>query len=136
MTISPYVFFGGNCEEAILLYEKAFGAKAQIVRYKDAPPESGYPIAPDAENLVMHAQIDLPGAALMFCDSPPESPMAVGDNIAIMVAFDDLESIKSAFAALSVGGKVEMELQETFWSKCYGALKDAFGINWQISLVE
>jgi PhnB protein len=26
-----------------------------------------------------------------------------------------------------------MELQETFWSKCYGSLKDKFGIEWQLS---
>lgn len=27
-----------------------------------------------------------------------------------------------------------MDLQETFWSKCYGLLTDKFGINWQFSL--
>ena len=26
-----------------------------------------------------------------------------------------------------------MELQETFWSKSYGNLKDRFGIEWQVS---
>jgi PhnB protein len=27
------------------------------------------------------------------------------------------------------GGKVIMELQETFWSKCYSAVTDKYGIN-------
>jgi PhnB protein len=26
-----------------------------------------------------------------------------------------------------------MELQETFWSKAYGSLKDKFGVEWQFS---
>lgn len=29
-----------------------------------------------------------------------------------------------------------MELQETYWSKCYGSLKDKFGIAWQLSYHE
>ena len=31
------------------------------------------------------------------------------------------------------GSSVEMDLQETFWSKCYGSLTDKFGIIWQFS---
>lgn len=29
-----------------------------------------------------------------------------------------------------------MELQETFWSKCYGSVTDKFGIPWQLSYDE
>jgi PhnB protein len=29
---------------------------------------------------------------------------------------------------------ITMELQETFWSKCYGALADKYGVNWMFSL--
>ena len=41
--------------------------------------------------------------------------------------------LESAFDKLKEGGSVGMELQETFWSKCYGSLKDKFGIEWQFS---
>lgn len=41
--------------------------------------------------------------------------------------------MKAAFERLKVGGKVEMVLQETFWSKCYGVVVDKFGIQWQFS---
>ncbi|WP_435367234.1 VOC family protein [Domibacillus tundrae] len=37
---------------------------------------------------------------------------------------------------LSEGGKVTMPLQETFWSKLYGQVRDPFGIDWQISCSE
>ncbi|HEX5565010.1 MAG TPA: VOC family protein, partial [Sporosarcina sp.] len=40
---------------------------------------------------------------------------------------------KTVFDRLKQGGSVVMDLQETFWSKSYGSLKDQFGIEWQIS---
>ncbi len=33
---------------------------------------------------------------------------------------------------MAVGGKIEMELQETFFSQLYGKVKDKFGMMWQI----
>ena len=72
MRISPYVSFGGNCAEAVTFYEKAFNVKAETVRYKDAPPDSGYQVAEGAENRIMHAQFQLDNETIMLCDMPPE----------------------------------------------------------------
>jgi len=134
MKISPYVSFSGNCEEAVRLYEKAFNVKAEIVRYKDAPPDNGYEAAAGTENLVMHAQFELGGAKLMLCDTPPEYPVKAGNNIGIMAEFDSADAAKAAFDVLKQGGEVDMELQETFWSKYFGSLTDKFGIIWNISI--
>ena len=134
MRISPYLSFNGNCEEAVLFYEKAFNVKAEIVRYKDTPKDNEYQVQPGTENLVMHAQFELSGEVIMFADMPPEYPVKNGNNIAIMAEFDNVESAKSAFEALKAGGEVTMELQETFWSKCFGSLIDRFGIYWNISI--
>jgi len=134
MRICPYVSFNGNCAEVIALYEKAFGVKADISRYKDAPPENGYKPAEGTENLIMHAGLEVGGAMLMLCDMPPESPVKIGGNIAIMVEFDDAGKAKSAFEILKDGSKIIMELQETFWSKCFGSLTDKFGVTWNISV--
>jgi len=135
MKISPYLSFNGNCEEAVLFYEKAFNVKAEIVRYNDAPKENDYQVQPGTENLVMHAQFELYSETIMFADMPPDYPVTNGNNIAIMAEFDTAEIAKSAFDALKVGGNVTMELQETFWSKCFGSLIDKFGIIWNISVV-
>jgi PhnB protein len=134
MKISPYISFSGNCEEAITFYEKAFNVKAEIARYKDAPKENEYQVQEGTENLVMHAQFELDGEMIMLCDMPPEYPVNIGNNIAIMAEFDKVETAKNAFEALKEGGNVIMELQETFWSKCFGSLTDKFGIIWNISI--
>ena len=134
MKICPYVVFSGNCAEAVKFYEKVFNVEAEIMRYNEAPPEEGYELQAGTEDLIMHAQFELGGASIMFCDTPPEYPVTTGDNITIMAEFDSADAAKSAFDALKEGGKVSMELQETFWSKCFGSLTDKFGINWHISI--
>ena len=134
MKISPYISFGGNCAEAVAFYEKVFNVKANIVRYKDAPPESGYQAPAGTENFVMHAQLEIGSEAIMFSDMPPEYPVTVGNNITITVEFDDTDTATAAFDILKAGGQVAMELGETFWSKCFGTLTDKFGINWNITI--
>ena len=134
MRICPYVSFNGNCAEAVAFYEKAFNVTADISRYKDAPPEDGYKSSANTENLIMHAQFEVDGAMIMLCDLPPESPVKIGENFAIMAEFDNADKARTVFEALKAGGEVHMELQETFWSKCFGSLTDKFGIGWIISI--
>ena len=134
MKISPYISFSGNCEEAVSFYEKAFNVKAEIMRYKDAPKDNEYQVQESTENLIMHAQFELAGEIIMLCDTPPEYPIKNGNNIAIMAEFDNVETAKNVFEALKEGGEVSMEMQETFWSKCFGSLTDKFGIIWNISI--
>ena len=42
------------------------------------------------------------------------------------------DEAKRAFAALSDGGAVTMPLSKTFWSPCYGMVKDKFEVHWQV----
>jgi len=69
----------------------------------------------------------------MFSDTPPGMPYVLGNNISLTIVSKDMDEIKSLFANLKEGGTVMMDLQETFWSKCYGYITDKFGIQWQFS---
>jgi PhnB protein len=70
---------------------------------------------------------------VMFSDTFPGTPFTVGNNITLEVVLDNIDELNSYFARLKDGGKVGMDLQETFWSKCYGSLTDKFGIGWKFS---
>jgi len=135
MKISPYVAFSGQCADALAFYEQVFNTKATIMRYKDAPPSEEYQAPKGTEDFVMHGQIEVGGGSIMFCDTPPEYPVTIGDNITITAEFDDADQTKKVFDALKEGGKVSMEIQETFWSKCFGSVTDKFGINWHVAVV-
>lgn len=101
--------------------------------FGEAPPNPEYPLPEEAKNLVMHAQLGIFGTTVMFSDTFPGSPFVVGNNMSLTIVTNDEDALRKSFAAISVDGKVGMELQETFWSKCYGSVIDKFGVNWQFS---
>ena len=134
MKIGPYINFPGNCREAVAFYKKVFKAEEpQIMTYGEMPPDPSYLMSDNVKALVANARIDIKGNTIMFSDIPPGMPYNEGNNISLVITDNDLEEIKRLFDLLSNEGRIEMQLQETFWSKAYGALTDKFGIGWQIS---
>ena len=113
---------------------EVFGTeKPQIMTFGETPPNPEYPLPEEAKNLVMHARLTISGSNVMFSDTFPGMPFTVGNNINLAIVSKNLDEIKSSFNQLKEGGTVGMDLQETFWSKCYGQLTDKFGVNWQFN---
>ncbi|QYR23769.1 VOC family protein [Paenibacillus sp. sptzw28] len=134
MAINVYINFNGNCREAVEYYAQVFGTETpQIMSFGDTPPDSNFPLPEEAKNLVMHTRLDINGSIVMFSDTFPGMPFVQGNNISLAIGSKNMDEIKSLFHKLKEGGTVGMELQETFWSKCYGSLTDKFGIEWQFN---
>ncbi|OEC00005.1 glyoxalase [Lysinibacillus sphaericus] len=134
MAVEVYLIFNGNCREAVTFYEQVFNTnKAEIMTFGDSPSDPSYPLPEEAKNLVMHTRLSILGSTVMFSDTFPGSPFTIGNNVTLAVVTDNEAQLRQAFEKLKEGGKVTMELQETFWSKCYGSLTDKFGIEWQFS---
>ena len=134
MPFSPYLNFNGNTAEALEFYKKAFGAEEpEIMYYKEMPPSDVFPIDEKTAKLIMHADMKIKDTVFMFSDIP-DGTAEFSNGITLLFASDSLEEIKKAYDFLKEGGKVEMELQETFWSKAYGYVVDKFGVGWQFNL--
>lgn len=134
MAINIYVNFNGNCREAVQFYANAFKTEEpRIMSFEEAPPNPNYPLPEEAKNLVMHTQLEIFGSTVMFSDTFPGSPFVAGNNLSLTIVSNDEEALRTSFEAISEGGTVTMELQETFWSKCYGSVTDKFGVIWQFS---
>lgn len=135
MPIEAYLNFNGNCREAVEFYAEVFGTEPpQIMTFGEAPQDPSYPLPDEAKHLVMHTYIIVSGSKLMFSDVFPGMPFSQGNNISLAVISKNENELKGWFNKLKEEGKVNMELQETFWSKCYGSLTDKFGIEWQFSM--
>lgn len=135
MAVQPYLYFNGNCREAVNYYADIFGTEEpKILLFGDMPANEDFPLTDEAKDQVLHAEIVIKGTTIMFSDTAKGMPFVVGNNIILTFSSTDMEEIKSAFDKLKTEGKVIMELGETFWSKCYGYLVDKFGIGWQLSL--
>ncbi|MEH7332564.1 VOC family protein [Neobacillus drentensis] len=131
MSVDVYLNFNGNCREAVEFYAQVFGTeKPQIMSFGETPQDPNYPMPEEAKNLVMHTRLNISGSNVMFSDTFPGMEFVEGNNVNLAFVSKNLDEIKNAFHQLKVGGKVGMELQETFWSKCYGMVTDKFGIHW------
>ncbi|WP_438445704.1 VOC family protein [Gorillibacterium sp. sgz5001074] len=134
MSLNVYLNFNGNCRQAVEFYAEVFGSdKPHIMTFGESPSNPDFPVPEEAKNLVMHTFLNIHGSMVMFSDTFPGFPFVQGNNISLTIVSKDVDEIKDLYRKLSEGGKIGMELQETFWSKCYGTLTDKFGIEWQIS---
>lgn len=134
MSIKAYINFKGTCREAVEFYSKVFNTqKPQIMLFGDMPSDEAYPMTQHTKNLVMHAELKIKEGTIMFSDLPDEMPLTVGNNISLVYYSSDIDEIRSIYDQLKVDGTVVMEIQQTFWSKCYGFVIDKYGIGWQLS---
>ena len=134
MEIAPYIIFNGNCEEALNFYTKAFNGKIQhIMKFSDAPPDVQKQMG--GGNGVMHATFLADGLMFMASDSGSTAPGSGKDGgmVHLSINFNDTGSMENVFMKLSEGGRVTMELQDTFWGARFGMLTDRFGINWMFN---
>ena len=134
MTIEPYLFFNGRCEEAIEFYKNALGAEVlMLMRYKESPEPPPPGMVPAGwDNKVMHTTLRVGNANVMASDGCSEGLNFQGFSLSL-TATDEADA-KRKFAALAVNGQVRMPLTKTFWSPCFGMVADRFGVGWMVTV--
>lgn len=136
---SIYLNFPRSTEEAFNFYKSVFGTEftEPIHRMGEVPGQEGAPPMAEADkNLVMHAELPIVGGTVLMGTDAPESmgfKVSFGNNIYINLEPDTREETRKLFAALSAGGKVEMQLAEMFWGGYYGSCIDKFGVQWMFN---
>jgi PhnB protein len=129
MAFRPYLFFGGNCRDALTRYQEIFGGELTLLTMKDVPGEA--PPA-DKADLIIHAALMVGDELLMASDDPMSTDF--GPVQGIMVSFDaaDVAEATRVFDALADGGTVTQALIPTFFSEAFGMCTDRFGTPWMI----
>ena len=87
--VQPYLFFNGNCEEAVEFYRKALGAEVQMtMRYKESPePPPPGRVPPGYENKIMHTSFRVGQTTIMASDGCSEEKSKFeGFSLALSVA--------------------------------------------------
>ncbi len=132
--ITPYLFFGGRCDEALAFYRTALGAEVEMLMRFDESPEPTPPgmLPAGFEKKVMHASLRIGGARLMVSDGREERTNFDGFQLAYSVPAE--ADARRAFDALADGGSVQMPLCKTFWSPCFGMVTDRFGVDWMVTV--
>ena len=138
MLVQPYLFFSGNCEQAINFYEQQLNAKIEMVmRYKDMPEEARQDEPQDVNpEAIMHARLLIGDGVLMASDGCPQDDGSGASHKGFSLSLNpsDAEQRRKLFDNLAQGGQVTMPYQATFWAKGFGMLTDKFGVNWMINV--
>lgn len=142
-SVSTYLNFSRNTEEAFNFYKSVFGGEFfgnGIMRFGDISASPDMPPAPEADkNLVMHVELRiLDSHSLMGTDAPESMgfKMNFGNNVHINLQPDTRKETKQLFDKLSKGGAVTMELQDMFWGDYFGSCTDKFGVQWMFNCGE
>jgi PhnB protein len=130
--INVYLYFNGNCREALEFYSGVFKQKPTACMTYGEAPDAGESADKDR---ILYSCLPLCGCNVMLSDCPGSMTMTTGDNIALTIGLSDESEIRRIFACLAGGGTVDMELGQTFFAPLFGMVTDKFGIPWQISKV-
>lgn len=130
MSIKPYLFFDGRCEEALGFYKSAIAAEVPfLLRMKDSPePES---CGNGLGEKILHATFKIGDTIVMasdgHCAMKPEFK-----GFALSLYARDAAEVDRYLAALGAGGAVVMPASKTFFADRFGMVTDKFGVTWMV----
>ncbi len=135
-TITPYLFYSGRCEEALSYYEKALGAKIEMMmRFNESPAPTPPGVLQEGfENKVMHATFTIAGATIMASDGDSDARKFDGFCLALTVPTE--AEAHRLFDGLATGGHIQAALRQTFFSPSYGMVTDKFGVCWIVMVAQ
>ena len=133
--INPHINFNGNAEEAFTFYKSVFGGEfSNVVRFKDML-NAGYPIPEKEYEKIMHIALPIGPCNKLMGNDVPEIMGKTNENenrSKIVVQADSREEADQIFEGLSVGGQIEMPIQDSPWNTYFGMLRDKYGIEWMV----
>lgn len=133
--LNSYLNFDGTAEEAFNFYKSVFGGEFRggVMRMGDAPGTEN--LSDDEKKRVMHIALPIGNDLLMASDIVPSMghKLTVGNNNYISIFPESREEADRLFNGLSIGGAIEMPMQEQFWGDYFGSFTDKYGIGWMIN---
>jgi PhnB protein len=129
-----YLTFDGRCEGAFSFYEQRLGAKiGSLNRYGNSPMAASVPAG--WETKIMHGSITLGALAIAGVDLQPGQYVEPA-GFHIFLEGEDAAETERLFTALTENARIDMPLQETFWTQRFGILTDQFGIPWTFNCAQ
>lgn len=129
-----YLFFKGDCLEAMTRYARVLGGvirEADIFRNADAPdPQSRMP---GGDDMVMNMSMRLGASTIMASDNTDEM-YRTPQGFRIQIAAPSLAEFERIFAALAGDAtQIDMPPGETFWAERFAMFTDRFGTPWMLN---
>ena len=133
--INPHINFNGNAEEAFNFYKSVFGGEfTNITRFRDIASDE-FPVSEKEANKIMNIALRIYKSHVLMGNDVPEIMGRTNENenrSKIMVSTESREEADNIFNGLSVGGEIEMPIEENPWGSYFGMFRDKYGIEWMV----
>lgn len=135
-TINPHINFNGNAEEAFNFYKSVFGGEFSIlIRFGDLPNDPDNIWTENEGNKIMQIALSIGSHNILMGNDVPESMGRTNENenrSKIFIRAESREEADKLFRGLSVGGQIEVAIDETSSDSCFGMFRDKYGIEWMV----
>lgn len=125
--------FSGEAAEALEKYKQAFGCTVKSLLYYSDAVKNGWE-QPDAakESLVYHSEIMFGDQEVRINDLSDKEDVDLTKKVTHIIGFDTAEEVETAFSVLSDGGEIITPLKRPPYMIIIGAVKDKFGVKWEL----
>lgn len=128
ITVTPFLMFEGQAEEAITFYVSLI-PNSRIVDIKHYGSE-----AQGKEGSVMTAFFEIGGLTVMCTDSPVSHAFTFTPSSSLFVTCASESELDRLAAALGEGGQVLMPIGSYGFSTRFTWLNDRYGVSWQLNV--
>jgi PhnB protein len=132
LALDVYIYYQGNCREAMTFYKDIFGGELTLTTYGDTPKQASEGIGEVKPDNIMHSVLEGGDIKLMGSDTEKASKDAA--KIDLSLGGSDETKLRDIFSKLAEGGEVHQPLSKMFWGDTFGSLSDKFGINWMMNI--
>ena len=128
VTLDAYLFFTGNCREAMEFYQSVFGGELTFNTFDEMEGEH----AEKMKGKIMHANLQGGEINLMASDSSRDKYEV--SRISLSLSGTDEDKLRPLFDKLAEGGTDITPLKKESWGDVFGSFTDKFGIDWMMNI--
>lgn len=133
--LNPYLFFDGNCREAMNFYQTILGGSLELNVLSDLP--GGKENAKEDDGRIMHARLVSGDFRLMASDIIKGQEHVVGTNVHLSLLGTNESKLRALFLSFAEqGGKVDLPLEKQFWGDIFGMVTDKYGVHWLVNITD
>ena len=127
LQIAPFIFFQGNCKEAMSFYHGILGGTLELKTYAEVQGE-----APEGwGDKIAHASLQVGDTCIKAWDSKIANPEA--RKIELEIKGSDEQKLREIFDKLCEGGKAKHPIEKQPGGEHSGRLFDKYGLDWIVT---